>query len=212
MPGPSIASGTRARRLARVGVNVAGALAAALFARASLEFYLHTHRLIGVVFFAEEIWFVAAFLIRRPARAVTHKLSDWLLAFAGTFGGLLFRPIGEHLGWGVTAGLGLQLLGLLICIVSLVTLGRSFGWAAADRGLVRHGPYAVIRHPVYAAYAMIQFGYLLQSLAWWNVAVLVFVTMCNGGRALAEEDVLATSGDYAAYRRQVRWRLLPGVW
>jgi protein-S-isoprenylcysteine O-methyltransferase Ste14 len=59
---------------------------------------------------------------------------------------------------------------------------------------------------------MIQFGYLLQSLAWWNVAVLVFVTMCNGGRALAEEDVLATSGDYAAYRRQVRWRLLPGVW
>jgi protein-S-isoprenylcysteine O-methyltransferase Ste14 len=212
MPGPSVASGTRARRLARVGVNVAGALAAALFARASLEFYLHTHRLIGVVFFAEEIWFVAAFLIRRPARAVTHKLSDWLLAFAGTFGGLLFRPIGEHLGWGVAAGLGLQLLGLLICIVSLVTLGRSFGWAAADRGLVRHGPYAVIRHPVYAAYAMIQFGYLLQSLAWWNVAVLVFVTMCNGGRALAEEDVLATSGDYAAYRRQVRWRLLPGVW
>ena len=212
MPGPSNAPGVRTRRLVRVGVNLAGAVAAALFARASLEFYLHTHRLIGLAFLAEESWFVAAFLIRRPARVVTHRLPDWLLAFCGTFGGLLFRPVGEHPGWGVTTGLVLQLLGLLICIVSLVALGRSFGFAAADRGLVRRGPYAIIRHPVYAAYVVIQSGYLLQSLAWWNVAVLAFVTVCNGGRALAEEDLLATSGGYREYRRQVRWRLLPGVW
>lgn len=212
MPGPRIAPGVRTQRFVRVGVNLAGAVAAALFARASLEFYLHTHRLIGVAFLAEEVWFVAAFLIRRPARVVTHRLRDWLLAFGGTFCGLLFRPIGEHPGWGVTAGLGLQFLGLFICLLSLAALGRSFGFAAADRGLVRRGPYAIIRHPVYAAYVVIQSGYLLQSLAWWNVAVLVLVTVCNGGRALAEEDVLGTSGDYGAYRRQVRWRLLPGIW
>ena len=196
----------------RVAVNVAGAAGAAFFARASLEFYLRTHSLVGAVFFVEEMWFVAAFLARRPAHAVTRRPGDWLLAFGGTFGGTLLRPIGAHPHWGVEAGLGCQLLGLVICLVSLAALGRSFGFAAADRGLVTRGPYAVVRHPVYAAYVIIQLGYLLQSLALWNLMIMLFATGCNIGRALAEERVLAASGGYAAYRARVRWRLLPGVW
>jgi protein-S-isoprenylcysteine O-methyltransferase Ste14 len=40
----------------------------------------------------------------------------------------------------------------------------------------------------------------------------LFVTGCNVGRALAEDRLLATGEHYDAYRRQVRWRLLPGVW
>ncbi len=74
------------------------------------------------------------------------------------------------------------------------------------------GPYAVIRHPVYAAYVVIQTGYLVQSISVRNVAVLVFVTGCNIGRAIAEERVLATSADYADYRAAVPWRLVPGRW
>jgi len=193
-------------------VNVAGAIGAALFARASLEFYLHTHRLIGAVFFAEQMWFVAVFLLRRPAAAVTRRPGDWLLAFGGTFGGVLLRPIGIHPQWGVTAGLVLQLAGLAVVLASLAALGRSFGFAAADRGLVTRGPYAVVRHPIYAAYYPIQLGYLLQSIAWQNAVVMVFAMGCNAGRALAEERLLAASSDYAAYRNRVRWRLLPRVW
>jgi hypothetical protein len=67
------------------------AAAAALFALASLQFYLRTHRLIGVLFTAGQMWFVVAFLIRRPARAVAHRPRDWLLAFGGTFGGQIYR-------------------------------------------------------------------------------------------------------------------------
>lgn len=203
---------TTATRLVTIAVNVAGAAGAALFARASLEFYLSTHRLIGMAFFAEQMWFVAAFLLRRPARAVTRRLSDWLLAFCGTFGGVLLRPAGAHPPWGVEAGLGLQLLGLAVCLASLVALGRSFGFAAADRGLVTRGPYAIVRHPVYAGYIVVQSGYLLQSLSWWNAVVVVFATGCNAGRAVAEERLLTRSGDYLAYRDRVRWRLVPGLW
>ncbi len=148
-------------RIGRVLVNLAGAASAALFARASLEFYLHTHRLIGGLFFLEQAWFVIAFLVRRPARVV---------------------------------------------------LGRSFGFVAADRGLVIRGPYAVIRHPVYAAYLLIQVGYLLQSLSWRNAAVVALVTCANAGRAVAEERLLATSASYETYRQRVRWRLIPGLW
>ncbi len=199
-------------RIVRILVNLLGAAGAALFAQASLQYYMHTHRLIGGVFFIEQAWFVLAFLIRRPPRAVSWHLGSWLLAAGGTFGGVLLRPDGAHPAWGVETGLGLQLTGLAIAIMSLLALGRSFGFVAADRGLVTRGPYAVVRHPVYAAYVLIQSGYLVQSLSLWNVAVLLFATGCNIGRSLAEERVLAASSAYTAYRRQVRWRLLPGVW
>ena len=53
----------------RIGLNLAGAAGAAFFARATLESYLQTHRLIGAAFFVEQTWFVIAFLVRRPARA-----------------------------------------------------------------------------------------------------------------------------------------------
>jgi protein-S-isoprenylcysteine O-methyltransferase Ste14 len=193
-------------------VNLLGAAGAALFARASLQYYLHTHRLIGGVFLIEQTWFVIAFLARRPPRAVSRHLGSWLLAAGGTFGGVLFRPAGAHPRWGVETGLGLQVAGLALAIVSLLALGRSFGFVAADRGLVTRGPYAVVRHPVYAAYLLIQSGYLLQSISLRNVAVLIFATGCNAGRARAEEQVLAASAAYEAYRRRVRWRLLPRIW
>lgn len=200
------------RRLARLGVNLAGAVFAAFFARASILFYLQSHRLIGVLFFVEQAWFVVANLIRRPPRTVSDRPASWLLAAAGTFGGLLLRPQGAHPPWGVATGFVLQLLGLALALASLAALGRSFGFVAADRGLVTRGPYAVVRHPVYAAYVLIQCGYVLQAVSVRNVVVLVLAIACNVGRAISEERVLAQNPDYAAYRRRVRRRLLPGVW
>src|SRR5258708_8751580 len=173
---------------------------------------MHTVRVIGGEYFIDQAWFLLAFLIRRPPRAVSWHLGSWLLAAGGTFGGVLLRPNGAHPAWGVETGLGLQLAGLGIAIMSLLALGRSFGFVAADRGLVTRGPYAVVRHPVYAAYVLIQSGYLVQSLSLWNVAVLLFATGCNIGRSLAEERVLAASSGYTASRRQGRSGLVPGVW
>ena len=200
------------QRVLRVGLNVVGAIGAAYFARATLRFYLDTHRLIGAALFVEQMWVVCAYLIRRPARAVSRRTGDWVLAFCGTFGGVLFRPVGSHPAWGVRIGLVVQLLGLAICMVSFLTLGRSFGFAAADRGLVRRGPYAVVRHPIYASYLLLQGGYVLQSISVWNGLVMAFVTVCNMGRAVAEERVLATNESFAGYRLRVRWRLVPGIW
>ena len=211
-PGEGSSHGQRLARLTRLLVNLAGAAGAAFFARASFLFYLHTHRLIGAAFLVEQAWFVVAFLIRRPPRAAAGRIGPWLLAAGGTFGGLLFRPTGAHPPWGVAAGLVLQLAGLALAVTALVALGRSFGFVAADRGLVTRGPYAVVRHPVYAAYIVIQAGYLIQSISVANAAVLVFATGCNIGRAVAEERVLAATADYEAYRRRVRWRLVPGLW
>ena len=199
-------------RLIRLSANLVGAVGAAFFAKASVQFYVRTHRLIGVAFLLQPICVVVAYLIRRPARAVSRRPGDWLLAFGGTFGGVLLRPVGAHPHWGVSVGLGVQLIGISMCVAAFLTLGRSFGFAAADRGLVTRGPYAVVRHPIYASYLLVLSGYLLQSISVRNALVVVFVIGCDVGRALVEDRLLATSEPYDVYRRQVRWRLLPGVW
>jgi hypothetical protein len=61
-----------------------GAGGAAIFSYSFLHFYLQSHRLIGIVFFAQQTLVAIAYLIRRPARLVTRRLDDWLLAFAGS--------------------------------------------------------------------------------------------------------------------------------
>jgi protein-S-isoprenylcysteine O-methyltransferase Ste14 len=201
-----------ARRIIRVVANLVGAAGAAYFAYVTFLAYLQTHRPIGVLFFAQQSVVVVAYLVRRPARTVTLRTTDWLLAFGGTFSPVLLRPDGAHPAWGLTAGLILQFVGVAICLWSLLVLGRSFGFAAADRGLVSRGPYACVRHPVYASYILLQTGYLLQSISLRNVAVVLLATACNVGRILAEERVLAANPAYGAYQRRIRWRMLPGLW
>jgi protein-S-isoprenylcysteine O-methyltransferase Ste14 len=200
------------RQVLTVCANTVGAASAAVFAYSSVHFYLESHRPIGIVFALQQSLVAVAYLIRRPARRVTHRLDDWCLAFVGTFIGVLLRPDGEHAAWGIWAGTLLQLVGAAVVVACLVSLGRSFGFAAGDRGVVTRGPYTVVRHPMYAAYVLLASGYLLQSLSWPNAAIVVIGTLCNCGRALAEERLLSANPDYQVYRRRVVRRIVPGIW
>jgi protein-S-isoprenylcysteine O-methyltransferase Ste14 len=202
----------RSQLIVRVSLNVVGAAGAAYFAYVTLSAFLDTHRPIGVLFFAQQAVVVVAYLVRRPANAVTLRFGDWLLAFGGTFVPVLLRPDGAHPPGGLTAGLVLQFVGVIIAIWSLTTLGRSFGFAAADRGLVSRGPYAVVRHPVYASYVLLLGGYLLQSFSLRNAFVALVAFGCDVGRIHAEERVLALNPAHEDYCRRVRWKLMPGVW
>lgn len=200
------------QRAIRIAANLVGAAGAAYFAYVTLEAYLGTHRPIGFLLFSEQMVVVVAYLVRRPARTVTRRFGDWLFAFGGTFAPVLLRPDGAHPHWGLQWGLVLQFCGVVLCLWSLTVLGRSFGFAAADRGLVVRGPYRIVRHPVYASYIALQAGYLLQSLSWRNLTVVLLAQACSAGRIRAEERVLATNPVHAAYRGRVHWNVLPGIW
>jgi protein-S-isoprenylcysteine O-methyltransferase Ste14 len=201
----------RLDKLLRIAVNLISAAIAAFFARATVLFFLHTHRLIGGLFVIEQLWLVIAFLIRRPRRAVSHRPVDWLVAFGAAIA-LLLRPEGAHPAWGVTTGFALQLAGLSISIISLLALGRSFGYVAADRGVKTRGPYAVVRHPIYTSYLLMQLGYVLQAVSARNFLILLAATACNVSRAIAEERLLSDSAAYRAYQRRVPWRMIPLLW
>lgn len=202
----------RTRLAVRTVANIVGAVGAALFVRAQWDHYSSTHSWVGAGFLVNEMWVVVAYLIRRPARIVSPHVRDWLFAFGGTFGGVLFRPNGAHIHVAVVIGANLQIIGLLVCGASFLSLGRSFGFAAADRGLKQRGTYRVVRHPIYASYILLLGGYLLQSLSLANAAVMILVLSCDVGRALREERLLISSANYADYRSKVRWRMVPAIW
>jgi protein-S-isoprenylcysteine O-methyltransferase Ste14 len=85
----------------------------------------------------------------------------------------------------------------------------------ADRGqhVVSTGPYAHVRHPLYAAAALFLLGTALLLGSWYGLAAAVVLTAAIALRAVLEERMLAAQlPGYAAYMDRVRYRLVPRVW
>jgi protein-S-isoprenylcysteine O-methyltransferase Ste14 len=101
--------------------------------------------------------------------------------------------------------------GLLIVICGKITLGRSFGIAPANRGVVVAGPYALVRHPIYLGYLISHVAFIAAYPTPWNIAMLLTADAALILRALCEERVLAGDRTYQVYCTRVAWHLLPGV-
>ena len=84
----------------------------------------------------------------------------------------------------------------------------------AGQRVIDTGPYAIVRHPMYAvALPGIFAGIPLALGSWWALALVVPITVAIVARLLDEERFLtANLPGYADYCRRLRWRLVPGVW
>jgi len=104
---------------------------------------------------------------------------------------------------------GVAVAGLALAVWGLRSLGKSFGIAPADRGLVFHGPYKTLRHPIYAGEILAVFAVLLGAPSPWNAGVVGFLLLTVLLRIRWEERTLV---GYSGYAHRVRWRLVPGLW
>jgi protein-S-isoprenylcysteine O-methyltransferase Ste14 len=85
----------------------------------------------------------------------------------------------------------------------------------AERGqrLIDTGPYAFVRHPMYASGALYLAGMPLLLGSWYGLLVVPFMIFGVTRRAVLEERLLERElPGYAQYMRRVRYRLIPGVW
>jgi protein-S-isoprenylcysteine O-methyltransferase Ste14 len=85
----------------------------------------------------------------------------------------------------------------------------------SERGqhVIDTGPYALVRHPMYAAALLYLAGMPLLLGSWYGLAVVPLFLVGLAPRAVAEEKLLNRElPGYAEYMARVRYRLIPGIW
>ena len=111
-----------------------------------------------------------------------------------------------------------------------VDRGRLYGWVRVlranrfaavtvrlqeERGqtVISTGPYAVVRHPMYAYAVLLLIRAPLLRGSLWGLLGVVLLLPLLAARALGEEVMLLDGlPGYREYAAKVRFRLLPGVW
>lgn len=79
--------------------------------------------------------------------------------------------------------------------------------------VVSTGPYAFVRHPMYAGVMLYFIGTPLLIGSWWGLAMMPVFFLAFAIRSRIEERTLMTGlPGYADYARRVRYRMLPGIW
>ncbi len=179
------------------------------FAYGQLRQFTETHRPSAPLLVATELLFAAFALFRRPADTVSSSPWDWFATFAGSAAPLLLRPTGA--AQDLAAAQVLQILGAAGCLGGILSLNRSAGVVPAHREVKSGGAYRLVRHPLYAAYAITNLGYVLSNLSLWNAAVLALWMPLQVARIFNEVRLLSKHESYRAYQARTRWRLLPYV-
>jgi len=169
------------------------------------------------------VWLVGAFTTKKTVRAqpgrnrivyVTLVLLGALL-FNVRFGFLAMRVLPATAAAAYT-GLALTIAGVAFTIWARFYLGSNWSGRPTikqNHTLVRSGPYAVVRHPIYTG---ILVGLLGTAIAQGNLAALigtVLILIALKLKSLLEEQFMTEQfgAEYVRYKEQVKG-LIPFVW
>ncbi len=166
-------------------------------------------------------------LVERRMRAgplaekeITQKII-MVIASLGFIGLIVIPALDRRFGWSdmppLVAIAGDILVALGWFTVWLVFRENSFTSAtielADDQRVISTGPYARVRHPMYAGSLVMLLGIPLALGSWWGLIGLAVITAALIWRILDEERFLARHlAGYAAYKEKVRYRLIPHFW
>jgi protein-S-isoprenylcysteine O-methyltransferase Ste14 len=145
-----------------------------------------------------------------------------MLCISIGFIALLVVPALDHrLRWSV-ASPGLVIGGDVLVVVGFSLIARvyrenTFTSAtieiAENQTVVSTGPYAIVRHPMYASALLYLVGTPLALGSYWGLVPIAAILPFLVWRLLDEERMLASElSGYAEYRKRVRHRLVPFVW
>jgi len=108
---------------------------------------------------------------------------------------------------------------IVLSFLAIFRVVRVNSWAAsnvrveAGQQVIDTGPYAHVRHPMYAAAIWLFVGIPLALGSWWTLALLVPFLPVLLWRLLDEERLLSRElPGYTEYMRRVRYRLVPRLW
>jgi protein-S-isoprenylcysteine O-methyltransferase Ste14 len=82
-----------------------------------------------------------------------------------------------------------------------------------DQKVISNGPYAYVRHPMYAGAIWLFVGIPLALGSWWTIILIIPFFPVLAWRLLDEERFLSKNlPGYTEYQKKVKYRLVPFVW
>ncbi|RXG95101.1 protein-S-isoprenylcysteine methyltransferase [Bradyrhizobium vignae] len=152
-------------------------------------------------------------ITRSPAKAQADGLLPRIAAFVGTYMPWTIAFFGKtDQALPNLASTACVLIGMIMMLITIRHLGRSFSLVPQARNVVQTGPYRWIKHPLYLAEEVALLGVVLRSLTPLTVILLVLHIGVQICRIHYEEDLLRRNcPEYSGYEAS-RWRLIPYVW
>jgi len=136
----------------------------------------------------------------------------------------ILAGLDKRYGWTGGFPLAAQIAALIVCVLSYALLTWAMASNAFFSQIVRiqserghavatGGPYRYVRHPAYVGMILFEFAISALLASWWALvagglcAILLLLRT-----ALEDRTLQAELTGYTDYSRQVRYRLIPGVW
>ena len=127
---------------------------------------------------------------------------------------VVYRGDGFHIEI-MVLGIVMMAVGAGVALAGAIALGRNltpFPKPSAEAQLVRHGIYAMIRHPLYTSVIAAALGWALVWQSWPSLLVAAMLIPFFHAKARREERWLREKfPEYAAYEQRVR-RFIPGIY
>jgi protein-S-isoprenylcysteine O-methyltransferase Ste14 len=134
--------------------------------------------------------------------------------------GVLIPALDRRFGWS-DVPMSVVILGNALIAISYVgfyfvfrenTYGAATIRVEENQRVISTGPYAIVRHPMYAAALVMMLGISLALGSWWGLLALALGVPALVWRILDEERLLKRDlPGYAEYMQRARFRLIPGL-
>ncbi|MBI4288839.1 MAG: isoprenylcysteine carboxylmethyltransferase family protein [Chloroflexi bacterium] len=171
-------------------------------------------RAIWIALFTD--WVIEILLLRRDREYLVRTRNLWkcrlfgifvVAVFAATFSSMATQPLPRFAHSVLTTGgMFVFVLGAALHVGSRLYLGKNWSSEARVRPghrLIRHGPYALVRHPVYLSEILMAFGTAMVFENWLALLVALVLVWTAVYQARIEERLLHKQFgvEVEAYRR-----------
>lgn len=188
----------------------------------TISYYLYPLAL-SALFFIDTVFFMFGYLaeadfLKNSVRSVEMTFLGWAAAlltyppFNSIFNRFFPWVANDYANFGeFTAFMRIIIIALIVIFVwATLSLGTKCS-NLTNRGIVSRGPYKYVRHPAYVS----------KNAAWWltiipvlsigSIIVMAAWSFLYYLRAVTEERHLSMDPEYVEYRKNVRYRFIPGV-
>jgi protein-S-isoprenylcysteine O-methyltransferase Ste14 len=148
----------------------------------------------------------------------------WLASIASLawMAAMIVAGLDERWGWTGSISIGWHITGILLFVIWWIF----FLWAMAsnpffsesvriheDHQVAQRGPYRLVRHPGYLGNLIGCLGQPLLFGSWWAFIPSILAIIAFVIRTAWEDKTLQKElNGYSEYVKQVRYRLIPGIW